>query len=271
LTASPKTVIATKAMRLAIRFLTIGVTLVVAHQVFFCIVLPLGEQSRTAARLMQCRDNLKEIGLALHNYHDVYRSFPPAYVADAEGRPMHSWRALLLPFLDEPERYAKYRFDEPWDSEHNLRLASDLAEARRNPYACPEAELTDETSYVAVTGPNTAWPGATCRRVSEFKDGISNTILVIEVADSGIRWTEPRDLAFDEVPFTVTDPRTGGGRGLSSRHISDIGGCFCDPEVFCGAHVLVGDGSVRRLALETQPELLRAMLTIDGGEDVDHE
>jgi hypothetical protein len=108
-------------------------------------------------------------------------------------------------------------------------------------------------------------------KISEIKDRTSHTILIVEVADSGIRWTEPRDLSFDEMQFNVTDPRTGSVHGLSSRHISDFWGCFCDPEVFCGAHVLMGDGSVRHVAPDARPELLRAMLTIDGGEDVDHE
>ena len=44
---------------------------------------------------------MKQIGVALHNYHDAHGCFPPAYIADANGRPMHSWRILLLAFLSE--------------------------------------------------------------------------------------------------------------------------------------------------------------------------
>lgn len=254
--------------RYVVRVLAIAAALVVAHQVLFCLLLPSVSHSRTVARLSQCKHNLHEIGLALHNYHDVYGSFPPAYVTDGDGRPMHSWRALLLPFLDEPERYALYRFDEPWNSEHNLLLASELSGRGWNPYACPEAGYTLESSYVAVIGSHTAWPGATCRKRAEFTDGTSDTVLVVEVADSGIGWTEPRDLSFDQMQFGVTDPRITTPIGISSRHISNLPGCLCDPEVFCGAHLLMGDGAVRRVFPDAEPQMVRGMLTVEGGEAV---
>src|SRR5690349_21111160 len=76
--------------------------------------------ARLAAQRSSCNCNLKQIGLALHNYHDTYGSFPPAYVADAEGRPMHSWRVLILPFIDCNDLYKEYNFSEPWSSPDNL-------------------------------------------------------------------------------------------------------------------------------------------------------
>src|SRR4051812_9073955 len=74
---------------------------------------------REASKRTQCKNNLKEIALALHNYHEAYGCFPPAYIADKDGRPMHSWRVLILPYLDEKPLYLKYRFDEPWNGPHN--------------------------------------------------------------------------------------------------------------------------------------------------------
>jgi hypothetical protein len=194
----------------------------------------------------------------------------PAGVRHGWGRPAHAQlaRALLLPFFDEQDRYAQYRFDEPWNSEHNLRLASELAKTGWHPYACPEEGRTVETSYVAVIGSHTAWPGAAWRNIAEFTDGTSDTILVVEVVDSGIRWTEPRDFAFDQMQVRITDPRITTPVGISSRHISNIPGCLCYPEVFCGAHLLMGDGAVRRVLPDARPELLRGMLTVDGGEAV---
>ena len=59
------------------------------------------------------RANLKEIALAIHNYHDVYQRFPPAYVADEDGKPMHSWRVLVLEFIRDPtakQLYNQYDF-----------------------------------------------------------------------------------------------------------------------------------------------------------------
>src|SRR5262245_38698724 len=69
---------------------------------------------RTASQRSQCKNNMKQIGLALHNYAEMYGSFPPAYIADDNGRPMHSWRVLILPFIDQVPLYNQYRFDEPW-------------------------------------------------------------------------------------------------------------------------------------------------------------
>src|SRR4051812_10595310 len=74
----------------------------------------------------QCLGHLKEIGIALHNYHADYGVFPPAYVADASGRPLHSWRVLILPYLEQKPLYNRYNFSEPWDGPNNRRLASQM-------------------------------------------------------------------------------------------------------------------------------------------------
>ncbi|MEZ6114117.1 MAG: DUF1559 domain-containing protein [Pirellulaceae bacterium] len=83
------------------------------------MLLPAVQTAREAARRSQCSSNLKQIELALHNYHDTFKSFPPAYIADANGRPMHSWRVLILPFMEQRELYDQCRFDEPWDGPNN--------------------------------------------------------------------------------------------------------------------------------------------------------
>jgi len=77
-------------------------------------LLPAVYASREAARRSQCRNNMYWISLALHRYHDTYGCFPPAFLADENGRPMHSWRVLILPFADGAAIYNDYRFDEPW-------------------------------------------------------------------------------------------------------------------------------------------------------------
>jgi hypothetical protein len=66
---------------------------------------------REASRRSQCMNNLKQILIALQNYHDVYGEFPPACIRDKDGKPMHSWRVLLLPFLEQEALYKQYRFD----------------------------------------------------------------------------------------------------------------------------------------------------------------
>src|SRR5438105_1376638 len=87
------------------------------------LLLPLVSSARPAARRNACGNNMKQIELALLNYHDANKSFPPAYVADAEGKPMHSWRVLILPYLERNDLYQQYDFNEPWNGPHNSRLA----------------------------------------------------------------------------------------------------------------------------------------------------
>src|SRR5262249_28073198 len=154
---------------------------------------------------------------ALHNYHEKYGSFPPAYIADEKGRPMHSWRMLLLPFLEQQQLFDEYRFDEPWNGPHNSRLADRILAV----FNCPSENHekgrkgTQMTSYVAVLGPETAWPGDKPTKIRDFTDGTSQTLLVVEVANSGIHWMEPRDLHVLQMDHAINSK---SGQGISSAH-----------------------------------------------------
>ncbi len=209
------------------------------------------------ARRSQCTSNLKQIMLALHNYHERYGSFPPAYVADANGRPMHSWRVLVLPFMEQKALYDQYRLDEPWDGPNNRRLHA----ARVPQYECLEHGFEGTvTCYVAVVGPGTAWPGPTSVRLKDISDGAANTLMVAEIAESGIHWMEPRDLDFSTMPMSV-NPKDD--LGISSLHRETS----WRPRLL-GATVGMADASVRFLPTSTPAEKLRALLTISGGETI---
>jgi hypothetical protein len=160
----------------------------------FGLCTPSVQSARAASRRAVCLNHLKQIVLALHNYHDEYGSFSPAYVADDNGRPMHSWRVLILPYLDAHRLYREYRFDEPWDSEANRTLIKWMPSV----YACPthyhSMKDTTNTSYVAIVDPQTCWPLSDGRQSSEILDGVSQTVMVIECDSEDIPWTEPRDL-----------------------------------------------------------------------------
>jgi Protein of unknown function (DUF1559) len=200
-----------------------------------------------------CANNLHNIAIALQNYHADYGSFPPAYIADANGKPMHSWRVLILPYLEENAIYQQYDFNEPWDGPNNSSLA---ASVRRPSYLkCRKSTQPAATSYVAVVGPQTMWPGDKTTKMSDLKDGASNTIMLVEVHNSGIHWMEPRDIAFVPSSFAVNSP---SGSGISSHHFLNNG----DP---CGL-VLTADGQVHLLPNSTSPATIRAALTIAGGE-----
>ncbi len=207
-----------------------------------------------AAKRAECMNNLKQIALALHNYHSVYDCFPPAYIADESGKPMHSWRVLLLPFLEQQVLYTEYDFDEPWNGPNNSKLLDVPVSAFR----CPSDNGDDEgealtTSYVAVRGPDTAWSGEKPAKFGDFGDGIANTIRVVEVKDSSIHWMGPRDL---HVVQMAPEINAKAGQGISSNHPG-------------GAIVVFADGHTRFLSEDLSPETIRALLTRNGGEKVD--
>ncbi len=167
--------------------------------------------TRASAISAMCCSNLKQIGEALQMYYKEHGSFPPAYVADALGMPMHSWRLLILPYMDREDFYNQYDLKEPWDGPHNRRLS----ETPLGFFRCPwDRTMYDSatTSYLAVVGPNTAWPGTTGSKLEDFKNGPENTILVVEVTDSDIPWAMPHDLHVGQMPELPGPP------GPSSPH-----------------------------------------------------
>ena len=218
-----------------------------------CLLFPFVSTPREVYRRSQCKNNLKQIWLALHNYHDSYGCFPPAYIADENGRPRHSWRVLILPYIDQESLYKQYRFDEPWDGPNNRKLADSIVAV----YNCPsdahgENKITStSTSYVAVVGPETAWPESGTTAIRDISDGTSNTILVVEVANSGIHWMEPRDLHVVQMAPTIN---AKSGQGISSRHTG-------------GAHVLLADGSTRFITEHFAAADLCAWLTAHAGDE----
>ena len=169
-----------------------------------------GEMARHSA----CRGHCKQLVLALHFYHDEYGTFPPAYIADATGKPMHSWRVLILPYLEQQALYARYDFNEPWNGPNNILLASEMPRT----FCCPAHESErnhGETNYVAIVGAATAWPGAKCVSLKDITDDQDETLLFVETHHTGICWLEPRDLDVASLPRMLNPP---GKPGISSQH-----------------------------------------------------
>lgn len=219
---------------------------------FLIVILMPAIQQPVSRGPSPCKKSLKQIGLALHNYHDKYSCFPPAIVLGPDGKRWHSWRALILPFLDEPELAKQYRFDEPWNGPNNSRLLPKCPKSLRC-YKADELGLDpSHTSYLTVVGSETSWPGTESLRLSEIPDGHSNTVAVVEVREAGIAWLAPVDLSFADALAT---PSNFSGLRPSSVH---EGGC----------HVLLFDGTVRFVNSEIAPDIWRALLTRDGGEEV---
>jgi hypothetical protein len=149
-------------------------------------------------------NNLKQLVLAMHNYHDVYRRLPAAAIYSKDGKtPLLSWRVALLPFIEEGNLYNQFKMDEPWDSPHNLRLLPQMPKT----YAPVRGDAPPNcTRYQVFTGPKTPFRGPLGLRLTDFTDGTSNTFLIAE-ADEAVPWTRPADLVVsDNAPL----PRLGG-------------------------------------------------------------
>lgn len=192
---------------------------------------------------LQCSNNLMQIGLAINAYRQKYGTLPPAFVADAHGKPLYSWRVLISPELDHKDIYDAFHLDEPWNGPHN----STISQLHWDVWQCPfDNVVLSQTSYLAVVGPNTAWPGPRGRKLAEFKDP-SKTILVVEVANSGINWAEPRDLYVGQMAAGV-NPKAG--QGISSAHSG-------------GANALFADGHVEFIPDGIDPKRLAEMFEIN--------
>jgi hypothetical protein len=225
-------------------------------------LLPLISCAREAARRMQCCNNLKQIALALHKYNDDYHCLPPACVYDKNGRPMHSWRVLILPYIEHKYLYEQYNLNEPWDGPKNRELLTQ----RPSLYKCPSDAIAWElgsttTSYLAVVGSNTAWQRdkSVSLKDLESRDELSNTILVIETGDSGIQWSEPRDLYLDTRQGTEANPLST----LQGPHMRD-NGYFYNPTT-SAVTVAFADDGVRSLpAGILAPNNLQKLLAVGG-------
>ena len=228
----------------------------------FPLLLPIHSATQEPARRAQCKNNLRQIALALHNYHKAFGCFPPAHVAGPDGQPWHSWRVLILPFIEQPALYDQYDFNEPWDGPNNRKLARHIPAV----YCCPsdpDSGRSQKTSYVAVVGPRAAWGGSEPRKLGDFRDETDSTILVAGAAGAAIDWMEPRDLSFDKARMGINSP---GAVCVSGDHLIRYGHFY--HEEF-GANVAMADGSVRSLSERISQATVEAMLTIDGGEPID--
>ncbi len=209
-----------------------------------------------ADRRDTCVNNLKQIGLALHSYHACYGRFPPPYVTDAQGKPLYSWRVLILPWMEEKPLYDQWRLDEPWDSPHNQRLPKPGCLCSYPLYECPVARRNRQpgsppyTDYLAVVGPGMAWEEGKRLSLADFVDDPSNTVMVVEVRGSQIHWAEPVD--FDGTASLKINARPG--LSIGSHHSG-------------GANVLFADASIVHLPDTTSEEEFKALLTRDGGEN----
>lgn len=215
--------------------------------VALAVLVPMWRMARERALRMRSANNLKQIALALHNYHDTLNTFPPAYIPDATGKPMHSWRMLIAPYMESRPLFDVYSFSEPWNGPNNSKIGQQPNLHFHSPL--DRFAPNQMTSYVAVVGPDTCWPGGQGTRLAQITDGTSNTLMVVEISHSDIHWMEPRDLPIEELKVW-----------LEPDHKPRLGGRIE------GGLVALADGSVHFLPRDVAIEKLRKLITPAGGD-----
>jgi hypothetical protein len=211
--------------------------------VLIALLLPAVQAAREAARRMSSMNNMKQIVLAMHNYHDTYNEFPPAVVRDENGQPLYSGRVLLLPFMEQQAIYAQWDKDKAWNSPENQALASVAIPTFHDPSGQSAPGMTD---YLFVTGPGTVFDGQGPRKLQDITDGTSNTLVFIEAKGMNVNWAEPRDWDVTQQPWPLPGNHPGGNLGA------------------------VADGSVRFISNKTAPQEVQKMTTRAGGEPVSY-
>lgn len=197
-------------------------------------------------------NNLQRIAAALNSYADQYGSYPPSVVCDASGKPMHSWRVLILEHLGETSLYNQYDFNEPWDSPANSLLLSSRTPAVYVSPANQDGRAIGETNYFLITGQGTLFPPGGPLAPIDVKDGLDKTLLIVESDGNLIEWTQPVD-----IDSAKLNPRIG------ATGSDTIGGTHSD-----GAAAVFADGSPAWLPNDLAPELLNALISPDGNEPI---
>ena len=226
---------------LAITGIVTGSLSLLCLPVMIGLLLPAVQKVREAAARMQDRNNLMQIGLAMHSYNDATGKLPAAATCDPNGKPLLSWRVAILPYIEQGGLYNQFKMDEPWDGPHNSKLLSQMPKV----YARPgESPTNGQTHYRVFVGNGAAFDWCKGANMpNDFPDGTSNTILVVEAA-TAVPWTKPDELDFDpNGPLPALDNQFSGG-----------------------SQAAMGDASVHMIPKDVSPQTLRAAITRNGGE-----
>jgi prepilin-type processing-associated H-X9-DG protein len=212
--------------------------------VLIALLLPVMRRSAgPAAHRAMCVNNLKQIALALLTYERAHGTLPPAYTVNSKGVPLHSWRTLILPYLEQRSLYQTIDLSKPWNDPANANARETAVSVFRCPVA---AGPLNTTTYLAIAGPNGCLVPAKGRRLSEITDTHESTLMVIDAgAENAVPWMAPVDA--DESLVLSIGPKT------KLHHAGGTNACLVD-------------GSVRFLKTNIRPSVRHALMTISGND-----
>ena len=178
---------------------------------------------KAAAAQSKRLNTIRQIALGMHNYESAHKHFPTQAIVDKTGKPLLSWRVQILPFIEQNALYKQFHLDEPWDSEHNLKLVAKMpaiyADGNR------KNNKAGKTVYQVPAGPGLIFDGGNEITFGKMTDGSSNTILAVCVAQKHAAiWTKPDDW---EVDFASPESElTEEGRKFVEIALADGSNCI---------------------------------------------
>jgi prepilin-type processing-associated H-X9-DG protein len=223
----------------------------ITHQTVWLVTSPepvLQSSLREAANRFKSSNNLKQIGLALHVHHDKKGAFPGGAVFDREGRMLHGWQTLILPYLEQDDLYRKINLGLPWDHPVNVSNFQTVIPE----YLHPAGKSTQDPSgfpLIHYAGNVRLLGGEKSIKETDITDGTSNTIMAGESAGNFRAWGYPAN--WRDLTLGINASPNGFGGPLAG-----------------GANFLFADGSVHFVINSISPELLKALSTPAGGEKV---
>ncbi|MBL8824943.1 MAG: DUF1559 domain-containing protein [Planctomycetia bacterium] len=219
--------------------------------ILMALLLPAIQKVRVAANRTVSGNNMRQALIAMHNYYNDYDRLPDV-VSMKEGKPLHSWRVHILPYVEYDQLYKQIKLDEPWDSEHNLKIFESVPIPKIYDHPGQNEGANRKTYYKAFYSKPDKNPAAGFKlgartTFATMVDGTSNTIALVE-AGPPVLWYKPEDIEFDpNVPL----PK------------------MVSPWPDNRVQVAFFDGHIQSLWLGQKEDLWKASITANGGEVVD--
>jgi hypothetical protein len=219
--------------------------------VLVCLMLPAVRTAREPARRNQCLNNLKQTAIALQNYADTHGgTFPPAYTTNADGMPLHSWRTLILPYMEAQALYDSIDLTKPSDDRANAKACSTQLYVYQCPSASGRQDLDNRSTYLAVVSQVSFFRAADPRSLSDITDGVANTLIVVDAdAEHAVPWMSPQE-ADENIVLAI------GAEKSRTNH----------PRIFLG---LFADGHSEAISADTAAAERLALISIAGNDNAE--